>query len=777
MIRYIKKFFAILVAIAIYLLIFQNSISFAGTITNNIDGINESKYPGVKSLIKNLQSKHSNYEFKVYYTGIDWTEAITREYQGHGGSPKNLFNAAKNYKGKWYCPICGSKTYDTGWYCASIDAIKYMMDPRNSLDEVSVYQFKNLETPDVNANNIKTVINKKYSSYSYINNQTAINAIVNASSTYNLNGYSILAKIVNEQGKGTSPLVTGAGYNGQYVGYYNFFNVGAYGNGTSTVITNGLKYAKNQGWNSVQNSILGGANYYKSSYIGKGQNTLHYQRFNVVYTTSLFSHQYQQDIMGAQTGGTLLYNYYVASSTVASVKHTFIIPLYENMPATPCARPSTTENSTLRYEDGTVKTNKIPVRAAPATGSIIAYLNTNEKVKVLEQASKTSSDGKYWDVIVTNTDGTYGYVERSGISYSSNAQIAASNSASATMSEGTYLFDATYYMNKYGDLKKAYGANEKALYEHFVKYGASEGRSPSPVLDLKYYVANNGDLKNAFGTDYAAAYEHFKNYGCLEYRKSAENYDPAFYRYFNSNLSGYTSKQLLEYYMSKGRKNGDIAALPADVESILFDSDVYYSLYADIRNVIGNNKTKLRKHWLEYGIKEGRAASYMFDPKVYLEVNPDLQQAYGNNYLAGFKHFLNYGIKEGRATSIIFDVTKYLEKNGDLKAAYKTDYKSAYKHFINYGIKEGRVTSLVFDVRAYVNMASDIKAAFGTNYNAAYKHFLIYGMEEGRRTIATFNVRTYRSSNTDLSTVCGNNYRNYFIHYIAYGKTQGRKCV
>ena len=228
-------------AILFYILLVNPSISLAGTFSSDINGINESKYPGVKSLIQNLQRNHSNYHFQVYYTGIDWTEAITMEYQGHGSSPKNLFSYSNSYKGKWYCPICGSTKYDTGWYCASIDAIKYMMDPRNSLDETSVYQFKSLETADVTADNIQQVIHNKYASYGYINNPTAINAIVNASAKCNLNGYSILAKIINEQGTGSSPLIAGNGYNGQYVGYYNFFNVGAYGNGTSTVMMNGLK--------------------------------------------------------------------------------------------------------------------------------------------------------------------------------------------------------------------------------------------------------------------------------------------------------------------------------------------------------------------------------------------------------------------------------------------------------------------------------------------------------------------------------------------------------
>lgn len=204
----------IIFAMALYIFLAGTNFSFAGTLSSDINGINENQYPGVKGLIQDLQRKHGNYNFQVYYTGIDWTEAVTMEYQGHGSSPKNLFSLSNSYKGKWYCPICGYKTYDTGWYCASVDAIKYMMDPRNSLDETSVFQFKNLEASDVNADNISQIINSKYASYAYINNPTAIHAIVNASTQYNLNGYSILAKIVNEQGRGTSPLATGAGYNG-----------------------------------------------------------------------------------------------------------------------------------------------------------------------------------------------------------------------------------------------------------------------------------------------------------------------------------------------------------------------------------------------------------------------------------------------------------------------------------------------------------------------------------------------------------------------------------
>ena len=45
----------------------------------------------------------------------------------------------------WFCPVCGTKSYDNGSLrCASMEALKYMMDPRNSLNSSDVFQFMEL---------------------------------------------------------------------------------------------------------------------------------------------------------------------------------------------------------------------------------------------------------------------------------------------------------------------------------------------------------------------------------------------------------------------------------------------------------------------------------------------------------------------------------------------------------------------------------------------------------------------------------------------------------
>ena len=409
-----KKIFVsiLLVAILYIMLGILGGAVFAttpGILTSDINGVDDAKYPGYKALINDMKSKHPNYIFLVYYTGMDWNEVINTEYQGHGVSPLNLFQVNSNYNGMWQCPICGNKKYDNGsWCCASKEALAYMIDPRNSINDSDLFQFKDLEGSDVSYDDIARVV----SGYgSYINNPEAIQAIVDASIQYNVNGYFLVAKIINEHGKNGSTLSNGQGYNGKFVGIYNYFNIGSYGNGTATIINNGLSYAQSKGWSSIRASIFGGAEVVKNSYITKySQNTLYYQKFNVSGKSALASHQYQQNIMAAQSQGASLKNYYGTSNTAQT--YTFIIPLYENIPATISPRPDVTKANTINYEDGIVQniSTSLKVRAS-ANGTAIGALNNNESIKILEKA-QSPINGYLWDLIVSNVDGTYGYAAR-----------------------------------------------------------------------------------------------------------------------------------------------------------------------------------------------------------------------------------------------------------------------------------------------------------------------------------------------------------------------------
>lgn len=387
----------------------------------------EKMCPGITSLVNSLKTAHSNYNFKFYNTGIDWNEAILREYQGHGYSPTNLFSPGTKYSGKWYCPICGTKKFDNGLCCASMEALKYMMDPRNSITEDSVFQFKSLETADVTYNDISRVV-----AGTFLNDAECINAIVEATTTHNINGFYLVAKMLTEHGTNGSTLSRGVQRNG--VTYYNFFNIGASGNGAATIIERGTTYAANAGWNTKRLSILGGAEMVRKSYIGKGQNTCYYQKFNVVNTESgLFTHQYAQSILSAENEGRKFKSYYTVNGQVTG-NHTFIIPLYTNMPKSAMARPSTATKNQMTYETAVVTANGgLKVRSrADITSAQIGVLSQNSTVKVIcRTANPNPNDGYYWDWVISDVTGVSGYVARNYITKTGSG----TNSGDATDKE------------------------------------------------------------------------------------------------------------------------------------------------------------------------------------------------------------------------------------------------------------------------------------------------------------------------------------------------------
>ena len=85
----LKSLFSILIIFILLLtslFIFGTNKSYAltQTISTDIDGIDESQYPGYKELIKNLQSQFPNWTIKLLYTDLDWNTVIANEYTGHG---------------------------------------------------------------------------------------------------------------------------------------------------------------------------------------------------------------------------------------------------------------------------------------------------------------------------------------------------------------------------------------------------------------------------------------------------------------------------------------------------------------------------------------------------------------------------------------------------------------------------------------------------------------------------------------------------------------------
>ena len=311
------------------------------TISSDINKIDDSKYRGIRYLIKELKKEHPNWNFKVLYTGLDWDDVIDGEDK-HG---RNLIGANQSrYSGEWICQTCGNKRYSGGnSVCISPVAIEYMMDPRNSISYESVFQFLELsydQKAKYSADTIKKILKDSFMDDGKLDKYIKI--IMDECKDKDVNPYYIAIKIILEQG--TKGGITVKMYDedeDEY--YYNIFNINAAGTTKSDILRNALKWAKNKGWTSMEKCIEAGVEFIAKGYISAGQNTLYFERFDVI-GDSLYWHQYAQNVLYAETQGTLLKRVLEKVDAVDDA-YTFVIPLYENMPTEICRRPNSERSS------------------------------------------------------------------------------------------------------------------------------------------------------------------------------------------------------------------------------------------------------------------------------------------------------------------------------------------------------------------------------------------------------------------------------------------------
>ena len=158
--------------------------------------------------------------------------------------------------------------------------------------------------------------------------------------------FHLASRVLQEQGvRGSSALISGA-YPG-YEEYYNYFNISASGIGDAETIRRGLSKAKMEGWNTRYSSLYGGAKIIGSQYILWGQDTLYLEKFNVTNGKYVnYTHQYMQNIEAPYYESSNIYKAYQKAG-VLERRFVFKIPVYENMPASACAQPETTDTITL----------------------------------------------------------------------------------------------------------------------------------------------------------------------------------------------------------------------------------------------------------------------------------------------------------------------------------------------------------------------------------------------------------------------------------------------
>ena len=296
------------------------------------------------SKLVELHAKHPKWQFKIMNVDVDFNELIRLEYDGYSKGWSLLedtgsyFDGYKSFDSWSYNYLTNQFNNDfTGggkyWYAASKGTIGYYLDPRNFFNERQVFMFETLSyNGDYHTKEgIELMLKGSFMEGKLSdeeNNKSYADAFIDAGLKYNVSPYVLVSRVIQEIGIKGSTIVSGT-VSG-YEGYYNFYNIKAYGNSSGETIANGLKYAKEMGWNNPYKAILGGASFLGSDYIGAGQDTLYLQKWDVV-GSSIATHQYMQNIQAPSTESIKTYNGYRDMNLVENA-FVFTIPVYKNMP-------------------------------------------------------------------------------------------------------------------------------------------------------------------------------------------------------------------------------------------------------------------------------------------------------------------------------------------------------------------------------------------------------------------------------------------------------------
>ena len=129
-------------------------------------------------------------------------------------------------------------------------------------------------------------------------------------------------------------------------------------------------------------------------------------------------------------------------------------------------------------------------------------------------------------------------------------------------------FNVQIYRLNYADLRDAYGDNMRLYYRHYMIQGQYEGRNAttlnsesvvgettyngtdySAVYDYQYYLKNNPDIEAYFGDgNDRAVLQHFVNYGMSEGRIAKSTFNVQFYKNAYADLRDAFGDNLQRYY-------------------------------------------------------------------------------------------------------------------------------------------------------------------------------------------------------------------------------------
>jgi len=180
------------------------------------------KFPeSYKKWLRALHEKYPNWTFSAMQTNLDFNQTVN--VQQIVGSIQKTHAA---------CVAQPEIETESGWFRATNQTVAYYLDPRNFLEEDSVLMFEDLGYNDVyKEETVKSVLKGSFmEGKDTVDNQTYSSMFMEAGKTFNVNPVYLAS--LSRQEMGSTLGVASSGkeieYKGvKYVGFYNFYNIGA----------------------------------------------------------------------------------------------------------------------------------------------------------------------------------------------------------------------------------------------------------------------------------------------------------------------------------------------------------------------------------------------------------------------------------------------------------------------------------------------------------------------------------------------------------------------
>ncbi|MBQ5711532.1 MAG: RICIN domain-containing protein [Oscillospiraceae bacterium] len=619
------------------------------------------------------------------------------------------------------------------WYKCSRATVEFFMDPRNSLNEERIFQFEALEfTGNYTVSDVANCVKGSFmEGVTLENGRTYARNLFDIGKSVGVSPFHLAARIKQEQGLGKSPLISGTcgntlaqcyarktdgapatGYNGhnfaQYNGYYNYFNIGAFGTGYFNIWLNGMKEAQTGGWTTRYKAILGGAQKVHDMYISQYQNTMYLQKFNVHPSSSKnFWGQYMQNVSAAWSESVTIFNAY-RSSGLLDTAFTFIIPVFANMPA-----------------------------SCPDPGGAFAAKSTAVAPAIPASLKSQVFDADYYRNAYPDLKDAYGADDEELYNHFVQYGIAEGRQAHPA-------FDIKYYLNENSDLKAAFGKDRKKAMDHFVTIGYKEGRDTAKPSDLgsvfyaKITSAKSGRVLTVNGTDvviYDANSDQAQIWQFV--RQSDGSYKIINMKDGKSVLAVDNASSASETKVIIGVDLSKASAMRWHIyqngSNFLLKPQCADLCALDVKNGGTTNGTGLQIYTVDGTPAQDFTVTKVEEPTEPPEAS-DVPQGDGiTTTTEGSTGKCGVTISSEQK-KLVFDAVYYANAHPDLKNAFGSDAAKLYAHFLNYGISEGRQAHPTFGVKYYLSQHSDLRDTFGTDYARAVKHYITIGYNENRKT-------------------------------------------